>query len=249
MVQYTWQGHSFWVSPQRFIYWEKEKTIVLSDLHLGKTGHFRKAGIAMPQQVYKEDLQRLFSMLQQLKPNRLIIVGDMVHSSQNKELDWFTRWRHDFSHINFTLIKGNHDILKDAWYDEHKIEVFNELQLDNLMFVHDNKKLDVGVQTMDSGGKMADGSGQITTKSEQKNLIINLPTTNYQPPTGIISGHLHPGVVVRGVGKQAMQLPCFCFSENFLLLPAYSKFTGLFTIKPSKQDAVFLIVGDKVVRV
>src|ERR1700712_1193986 len=137
MLQYNWQGHVFGLSPQRFIYWEKEKTIILSDLHLGKTGHFRKEGIAMPQQIYKEDLQRLFTMLQQLKPDRLLIVGDMVHSRQNKELDWFTRWRNDFSQVNFTLIKGNHDILKNEWYEEHNIEVFDELQLGNLMFVHD----------------------------------------------------------------------------------------------------------------
>ena len=52
------------LSSDRSIYWEEEKALVVSDLHIGKTGHFRKAGIAVPQSVFKEDLQRLVSLIQ-----------------------------------------------------------------------------------------------------------------------------------------------------------------------------------------
>jgi hypothetical protein len=36
----------FWLSPERVIYWEDEKALILSDSHFGKTGHFRKSGRA-----------------------------------------------------------------------------------------------------------------------------------------------------------------------------------------------------------
>ena len=47
---------SFWLTTERTMFWEDEKSLVVSDLHFGKTGHFRKSGIAVPAMVYKEDL-------------------------------------------------------------------------------------------------------------------------------------------------------------------------------------------------
>ena len=42
-------NQTFLLSAQRTVFWEEEKTLILSDLHLGKSGHFRKSGIAIPQ--------------------------------------------------------------------------------------------------------------------------------------------------------------------------------------------------------
>ena len=47
------------LSPERCMFWEDQQTLILSDMHIGKTAHFRKAGIAVPQQVFQEDLQLL----------------------------------------------------------------------------------------------------------------------------------------------------------------------------------------------
>ncbi len=55
---YQLQRQRYWLSPERMVFWEEEKALVVSDLHFGKTGHFRKSGIPVPQSVYKEDLQR-----------------------------------------------------------------------------------------------------------------------------------------------------------------------------------------------
>ncbi|MGS0747566.1 ligase-associated DNA damage response endonuclease PdeM [Halpernia sp. GG3] len=43
-----------------------------------------------------------------------------------------------------------------------------------------------------------------------------------------ISGHIHPGVIV-GNRKESVKLPCFSYSKNQLILPAFSEFTGLDT--------------------
>src|ERR1044071_4154683 len=109
---------NLWLSAQRSAFWEEEKALVVSDLHFGKTGHFRKSGIAIPQNIYKEDLQRLVSQLQYFKPKQLIIVGDLFHSNANKELELFKKWRKDLSSLQIHLIKGNHDILLDDWYEK-----------------------------------------------------------------------------------------------------------------------------------
>ena len=137
-VFYNVYNNTFWLSPQRCIFWEQQQTLIVSDLHLGKTGHFRKMGIAVPQAVYKEDLQRLFSEIQYYKPKQLIIVGDLFHSKENKEMQLFVKWRNDLSHLAFILVKGNHDILKNEWYEEANIKVIEQqLCIAPFVFSHD----------------------------------------------------------------------------------------------------------------
>jgi uncharacterized protein len=116
-------GETLWLTYQRAIYWEAEKALLVSDCHLGKTGHFRKEGIAVPQHVYKEDLQRLFDLIQFFKATQLIVVGDLFHSRDNRELDLFRKWRKDLSVLHMHLVRGNHDILEDTWYEGTEILV------------------------------------------------------------------------------------------------------------------------------
>lgn len=131
-------AQTLWLSAERCIYWEEQRTLILADLHLGKTGHFRKAGIGVPQTVFKEDMQRLVNTVQFFKPEQLIIVGDMFHSESNKELELFSKWRKDFSALAVRLIKGNHDILQDEWYKATAIDVHtDELITEHFVFRHD----------------------------------------------------------------------------------------------------------------
>ena len=129
---------TLWLSPARCIYWDEEKALILSDLHFGKTGHFRKEGIGVPQNIFKEDLQRLFTQIQFFKPSTLLIAGDMFHSKANKEIDLFLKWRNDLHAIDFHLIKGNHDVLSDKFYDGAGIKVSKKkLSVKNFCFTHD----------------------------------------------------------------------------------------------------------------
>ena len=129
---------TLWLSPERCIYWEEQNALIVSDLHFGKTGHFRKSGIPVPQNIYKEDLQRLVNQIQHFKPSQLIVVGDLFHSVANKELELFLKWRNDFTSLHIQLIKGNHDILKKEWYNAANIMVTKDhLSIANFCFVHD----------------------------------------------------------------------------------------------------------------
>jgi len=135
---YRLKNQQLWLSPDRCIFWEEERSLIVSDLHFGKTGHFRKAGVAVPQSVYREDLQRLMSQIQYFQPRQLLVVGDLFHSRENKELTLFKKWREDFPGLAIRLIKGNHDILHDDWYQSAGIELSPErLQIGDFLFVHD----------------------------------------------------------------------------------------------------------------
>lgn len=62
-------------------------------------------------------------------------------------------------------------------------------------------------------------------------------------------GHVHPGVRLRGAGRQSLRLPCFFFGRQQGILPAFGGFTGHMTLNPRKTDTVFVIVDDEVLEV
>ncbi|MEJ7769162.1 MAG: ligase-associated DNA damage response endonuclease PdeM [Chitinophagaceae bacterium] len=219
-VPHILHQHKFWVSPERVLFWENESTVIVSDLHIGKTGHFRKSGIAMPQAVFKEDMLRLVAQLQHFSPNILLVVGDLFHSVANKELELFEKWRNDFPDLTIKLVKGNHDILKNSWYTNAGITVIHDrTQIKGFCFTHDYESC--GNITSDDG--------------EDKTLYT-------------ISGHIHPGVKVKGFGKQSLCLPCFYFGKDFAVLPAFSRFTGTALIEPKAGDSVFALVDNRVIK-
>ncbi|MBK7038207.1 MAG: ligase-associated DNA damage response endonuclease PdeM [Bacteroidetes bacterium] len=59
-------------------------------------------------------------------------------------------------------------------------------------------------------------------------------------------GHIHPGILLRGKAKQSLRLPCFWFSKNYGALPAFGRFTGSVSVRPNKEDQVFVIGDGKV---
>ena len=212
-VSYKLLSQQLWLSAHRTIFWEQEKALIVSDLHFGKTGHFRKSGIAVPQAVYKEDLQRLVHGIQYFQPRQLMVVGDLFHSRQNKELELFQRWRHDFPDLHIHLIKGNHDILHDSWYQQCGIHVTeDELQLGCFRFRHDLDEV-----------------------AAHDNAYF-------------FSGHIHPGVRIKGAAKQSLSFPCFYFAKAFCVLPAFSRFTGIALVQPDYEENVFAIVNDHIVQ-
>jgi DNA ligase-associated metallophosphoesterase len=218
-VKHIISEQTLWLSAGRCIFWEEQKALILADLHLGKTGHFRKAGIGVPQTIFKEDMQRLVSLIQFFKPEQMVVVGDMFHSESNKELEWFGRWRKDFSALAVHLVKGNHDMLQDQWYKDTCIVLHaKELRTGVFIFCHDY-------------------SGYNATQEWGSDEAY------------VFSGHLHPGVYIRGKAKQALRLPCFHFAENCCTLPAFSRFTGVAPVMPARRDKVFAIVNDRIIAV
>jgi len=80
-------------------------------------------------------------------------------------------------------------------------------------------------------------------------LLSHEPLENFNDQYYNLAGHIHPGVVLRGRGRQGMRLPCFLFGEKKGLIPAFGAFTGLAKQKPLKGDQVYVILEDQVVKV
>ncbi|RWU10377.1 ligase-associated DNA damage response endonuclease PdeM [Pedobacter chitinilyticus] len=128
----------FILDKERAIYLPSEQLLAISDLHLGKAAHFRKAGLAVPNSVSQNDLSRLAGLMEKYFPKQLLINGDMFHSDYNAEIDEFARWKENFREINFILVKGNHDKQSEKVYKNLAIEVQEpNYQTDKFCFIHD----------------------------------------------------------------------------------------------------------------
>lgn len=64
-----------------------------------------------------------------------------------------------------------------------------------------------------------------------------------------LAGHLHPGFVVSGPGRQHERLACFVVGRRGALLPAFGSFTGTLAVEARPDDRVFVIAGDAVIPV
>ena len=61
------------------------------------------------------------------------------------------------------------------------------------------------------------------------------------------SGHIHPGIVLRGLGRGHLKLPCFFRRKQQMILPAFGAFTGLGIMKPQEGDLIYAVTKDEIV--
>jgi len=78
-------------------------------------------------------------------------------------------------------------------------------------------------------------------------LLTHEPMSEIPPGKYNICGHIHPGVRLRGMGRQSLTLPCFYFGQHEAILPAFGSFTGYVRIPVKKKDKVFIIADQKVI--
>jgi len=202
-------NEQFVLYPQKAILWKGQRSLLVSDLHLGKINHFRKAGIPVPSKANDHNLEVLIDLVRLSKPERILCLGDLFHSHYNAEWEVFGEVVRHFSEISFELVLGNHDIMGRYQYSRKGIQVHDSLTIGKFLLTH--------------------------------HPLESVPDGMYN-----IAGHIHPGVSLRGRGRQAMTLPCFFFGEKQALLPAFGKFTGLARIAPKKQDKVYIVAEDQV---
>lgn len=189
-----------------------ERVLLVTDLHLGKANHFRRSGIPVPNAINSKNLETLVQLVNSHKPERVIFLGDLFHSTYNEEWEALGQVVRHFADVQFQLVRGNHDVMSELQYKRCRLEVFEMLQLGPFLFTH---------EPMDT-----------------------IPENQYN-----ISGHIHPGVKLRGKGRQSIVLPCFYFGKNQAILPAFGAFTGFVKVRVKKGDQVFIIAEQQIIKI
>ncbi len=130
------KGESLQLHPDKTIYWEKEQTLFLADLHLGKGTHFSKNGIPIPASVSANNHENLVAAIERDAIKKVVFLGDLFHSDYNEDWEKFGANVLMFEDVEFILVKGNHDILNDEKYAFYGLEVVESLNLGPFYCTH-----------------------------------------------------------------------------------------------------------------
>ncbi|APQ18150.1 ligase-associated DNA damage response endonuclease PdeM [Maribacter hydrothermalis] len=128
-------NQSFTMHPHGVLFWQEKSILLISDVHLGKVSHFRKFGAAVPQKAVQKNFDLLDEVIAYFKPEVIVFMGDLFHSSLNKEWKIFEKWTSNIT-SKIILVVGNHDIISPVKYKELGIEVVPEIQLDSFLLTH-----------------------------------------------------------------------------------------------------------------
>ena len=121
--------------PSGVLFWEDRATLLISDVHLGKVSHFRKFGAAVPQNAVRKNFEMLTDVLDHFQPKIICFMGDLFHSSLNKEWVLFETWVAKIA-AKIILVAGNHDIISPLKYEGLGIQVVSEIQQDGFLLTH-----------------------------------------------------------------------------------------------------------------
>lgn len=116
--------------------------LVIADLHLGKINHFRRAGVAAPQEANRANMETLMQVIMELHPKQVVFLGDLFHSHYNSEWEVLGNTILAFPEAEFILIKGNHDILSAEQYEKHRIRVEPEMLVEGCVTLRHDAVLD-----------------------------------------------------------------------------------------------------------
>ncbi|MBI1223054.1 MAG: ligase-associated DNA damage response endonuclease PdeM [Bacteroidetes bacterium] len=145
-IQWEFAGEKLTLLPEKALYLPEKNALLLSDLHLGKTQHFRKNGLAIPASAAQNDLLRFKKLIGRYPAADVYFLGDLFHSETNNEMEAFYSLLDQESHRRFSLIPGNHDVALNQSPTLHITEKCHPLG--NLILCHnpaDLNKAEAGI--------------------------------------------------------------------------------------------------------
>jgi DNA ligase-associated metallophosphoesterase len=139
-TQVTIAGVNLQLLPERAIYIESLNSLLVSDVHLGKSETFQAKGIPISNQVNQQTLERLQDVCFTCQPKKLFILGDLFHSRLALVDPVLLVWERFLQKIEAEvyLIVGNHDRPLISTLKSLSIHCIPDaIQLDNLVLSHE----------------------------------------------------------------------------------------------------------------
>ncbi|WP_418319100.1 ligase-associated DNA damage response endonuclease PdeM [Piscinibacter sakaiensis] len=217
----VWGGHRLSLLPGKAAWLAERRMLLVADVHIGKAMAFRRAGLPVPHGTSADTLSRLGDLLRQQRATSLVFLGDLLHSADAHAAPTratLQRWRDEHRDIEMTLVRGNHD---DRAGDP--VADCNIACVDEPWIVPAD----------------ADAAGV------QQLALCHHPRA--LPGCQVLAGHLHPAVrLTGGRAHDRLRLPCFHFSGDVGVLPAFGSFTGMHVMRRDTGDRVFAVTDDAV---
>lgn len=205
-------GEQLILLPERAVLWPTARTLFIADTHFGKAHTFRAAGIPAPERSHHADLDLLASVIDSHQPERLIILGDLLHSRTGVRpavIASLETWRRRYISLDIQLVRGNHD-----------------------RSAGDPPDL-LNIRCVDPGFLI----GPFTLHHEPPER----PNPGSYALCGHIHPGIRLATGLGQFGPPAARFPAFIFGACAAVLPAFGSFTGLAMVKPLTDDRVAII--------
>lgn len=129
IIQIEWQGERLELHAEKGIFWPKKQCLFIADTHFGKAATFRSVGIPVSEKTTSEDCNRLTHLIHRTEAQKLVILGDMLHSRIGKVervRDLLIQWRNLHKDLEIHLVRGNHDQSAGDPWSELNVLCHNE---------------------------------------------------------------------------------------------------------------------------
>jgi DNA ligase-associated metallophosphoesterase len=130
-------GERMHIDARRALFWPQQNALLVADIHLGKASLLRQAGAALPPGTTTQGLARLSALIADYRPQRLLVLGDLVHGAESRQAAWlaiFAAWRAAHAALEMLLITGNHD--KRATLDQLRVDRVDEWVIGHILLRH-----------------------------------------------------------------------------------------------------------------
>lgn len=104
-------GEEVWLTDSRAAWWPRASTLIVADLHLGKSETLAATGVPMPRGVCDEMLRRLGDEVSRWGASRVLVLGDLLHAPAGLApglIDQVGEWRAGLG-AQIWVVPGNHD--------------------------------------------------------------------------------------------------------------------------------------------
>lgn len=125
-------GEALLLHPERAIYWPVQHTLFVADVHAGKEHSFGRHGIAIPDGISDETLNRLFKLCDDAQARHLTVLGDFMHTAPRVGEKWLTSLSlllDKRPHLSMSIIAGNHDRVEGRSTLDSRIRWFDKVKL------------------------------------------------------------------------------------------------------------------------
>lgn len=204
-LDHEFAGHLCRMYPDGAMYVEALATTFISDVHIGKSGQFRKDGIPTPVAAHHHGMKRLQTALERHPKSTVVFLGDLFEGRQNTQTAALERLFSKYPKRSFILVKGNHDFDIPDW---NQLQVLEEYEIGNFICLHEPPGCDF----------------------DRDIPFDQIQAQNQHPKikTGkvLLCGHLHPGAALRGKGRFKVKIKTFFFNHWIGVLPAFGALTG-----------------------
>lgn len=111
MIAATSIPNSLTLLPEAAVWHAPSRTLIVSDVHLGKSAAFRAHGVPVPDGDDAHDLASLARLVARESPSRLVIAGDLFHAPSGITPELRNLLGDFLTEINIPLVLtiGNHD--------------------------------------------------------------------------------------------------------------------------------------------